>query len=362
MPTTFAPYETSPDSAPAPAGANTGDFKEFLPPRDFVGYGTEPPKDPWPKGAKIAVCFVLNYEEGSEHTVWNGDSGSEPFLHEHHYHRQNVKGRRDIVVESSFEYGVRAGLPRLIKLFRKFGWQFTLWANGRAFEVSGDYPKILAEDGHEIACHGNRWTAGPTMTGYDDEARHVRQGFKRLQKSTGLKDVPTAWFGGAGTMAHKHIRARVHKETGVPLLYCSDTYSDDIPYYLPSPLAMDGDKDEGLLMIPYSLTNNDHRFMVSQGAGTGAPNEWFELLQADFDYLYEEGKNGSPKMMTVAMHNRILGKPARSRALKKFMEYIKDKPDVWVTTRADMAHHWREKFPYEKVGPTMNLHQDLYKA
>ncbi|KAL8279216.1 hypothetical protein RQP46_008472 [Phenoliferia psychrophenolica] len=154
------------------------------------------------------------YEEGAEHTVWNGDARSEAFLHEHHDHRQFVVGKRDMVVESSFEYGVR-------------------------------------------------WLAGPDMTGLDDEARHIRLGFKKLQAATGRTDVPTAWFGGSRRPEHKHIRAKIHKELGVPLLYCSDTYADDLPYYVKSPLALDGDKDEGLLMIPYSLTNNDHRFLVS---------------------------------------------------------------------------------------------------
>ncbi|WVQ83403.1 hypothetical protein IAT38_005544 [Cryptococcus sp. DSM 104549] len=334
--------------------ANTAPF--YLPPRDFVGYGLDKPTEQWPGGKKIAVSFVLNYEEGAEHTPWNGDDTSCAYLHELHYDRPETKGgKRDILVEEMFEYGIRSGLPRLIKLFRQYGWKWTTWACARAFETSGDYPKMLADDGHEIACHGNRWRIHGQST--EEEKEHINKSFDRLQATTGLKDVPTGWFLGNGSARQKLVRSQVHKDRGVPLLYCSDTYAADTPYWIADPDAVaNGGEDNGMLMIPYSLCTNDHRFFVSQGAGVSAPEDWFELLQGEFDQLYEEGIAGQPKMMTIAMHNRFVGKPGRIMALKRFMAYIATKPDVWVCTRSEIAAHWREKYPYEKVGPTFNMH------
>ncbi|GAA6014125.1 hypothetical protein JCM10207_006104 [Rhodosporidiobolus poonsookiae] len=338
---------------------NTSGFKDSVAAveRDFLGYGFDQPRDCWPNGAKIAVSFVLNYEEGAEFTTWNGDDRSNEFLFEEHYVREPVKNKRDMLVEQGFEYGIRQGLPRLIKLFDEFGWKFTIWACARSFEVTGFYPKLLADKGHEIACHGNRWRGTMDLAGPDEEAEHVRKSFKRLQESTGRKDVPTAFFTGNGSTYHRHIRARVHKELGVPLRYNSDSYSGDLPYWVQDPLTFDGDEDKGMLMVPYSLTNNDHRFMVKGSVGTSSAMDWFDLLKADFDTLYREGERGHPKMMTIAMHNRIVGKPARARALKRFMQYVASKDDVWVCTREEIAQRWKEKFPYEEVGLTAQLHK-----
>ncbi|BGP14764.1 hypothetical protein JCM10213_004297 [Rhodosporidiobolus nylandii] len=337
---------------------NTGGYKKIIEqfPRDVVGYGMEAPGDWLPNGAKIAVSFVLNYEEGAEFTPWNGDDRSNEFLMEEHYHRDALKGRRDVVVEQGFEYGIRCGLPRLLRLFDRFGWKFTTWACARSFEVTGFYPKLLAEKGHEIACHGNRWRKTNDMTGPDEEAEHIRKSFKRLQDSTGRKDVPTAFFTGNGSLYHAHMRARIHKELDIPLRYNSDSYSGDLPYWIPSPLALDGDVDSGMLMLPYTLTLNDHRFLVKGATGTGSARDWTDLLIGEFETLYAEGQAGHPKMMTVAMHNRVLGKPARAMALRRFMEHIATKPDVWIATREQIAAAWQEKFPYSEVGPTRDLH------
>ncbi|ORY88411.1 hypothetical protein BCR35DRAFT_263424 [Leucosporidium creatinivorum] len=326
-------------------------------PRDLEGYGGQSPSNCWPDGKVIAVSFVLNYEEGAEHTPWNGDQRSTEFLHEDHYHRNPINGR-DPVVESGFEYGIRCGLPRLLKLFRTFNWQFTTWACARALEVTAPYGKILVEDGHEIACHGNRWRGTADLAGPDEEAEDCTKSVQRLQAATGRKDVPTGYFTGNGSTYHRHIRSKVHNAMNVPLLYSSDTYAGDVPYYVPSPLALDGEPDEGLLMIPYSLVNNDWRFLA-KGNGTGCARDWFELLVADFETLYAEGVAGQPKMMTIAMHSRVLGKPGRIVALKRFMEYIKEREGVWVCTRSEIAEVWREKYPYEVVGPTARVHQKL---
>ncbi|ORY32010.1 hypothetical protein BCR39DRAFT_525191 [Naematelia encephala] len=324
----------------------------WLPPRDYVGYGLKQEKELWPGGKKIAVSFVLNYEEGAEHTPWNGDETSCDSLHELHYDRKaTTGGKRDGLVEDMFEYGIRQGLPRLIKLFRKYGWKWTTWTCARAFETSGPYPKMLVDDGHEIACHGNRWRIhGDNLA---EAKAHIHKSFDRLQAATGLTDVPTGWFVGTGTISMKLARAEVHKERGVPLVYCSDTYASDEPYWIPDPAAeVHGGEDKGMLMIPYSLCTNDHRFFVASGAGVSAPDDWFEMLKAEFDQLYAEGEAGAPKMMTIAMHNRFVCKPGRIMALKRFMAYIAAKEDVWVCTRREIAAFWREKYPYEVVGPT----------
>ncbi|KAK4687076.1 hypothetical protein P7C73_g3035, partial [Tremellales sp. Uapishka_1] len=321
----------------------------WVPRRDYVGYGLSPAREPWPGGKKIAVSFVLNYEEGAEATPWNGDDGSCAFLHELHYDRKaTTGGKRDLLVEEMFEYGIRQGLPRLIKLFRQYGWRWTTWVCARAFETSGPYPKMLVQDGHE--------NHGKTLA---EAKAHINKSFDRLQATTGLTNVPTGWFVGSGTISQKLARAEVHRERNVPLVYCSDTYASDEPYWVEDPYSqVNGGEDKGMLMIPYSLCTNDHRFFVAQGAGVSAPDDWFELLKGEFDQLYAEGEAGTPKMMTIAMHNRFVCKPGRIMALKRFMAYIAAKPDVWVCTRSEIAEFWREKYPYEKVGPTSNLHSD----
>jgi len=334
------------------------EYKVFLPPRDFVGYGLEKPKgDVWPKGAKIAVSFVLNYEEGAEHTVWNGDEHSEPFLNEANYYRNRAEGKRDMYTESLYDYGIRAGLPRIIRLFQSFSYPFTLWLNSRAIETSAQYGPILVGMGCDMAAHGNRWITQTELSGPEEEAAHVRQGIERIQKASGKQDVPSGWYLGRGSLYSKHVISKVHKEMGVPLLYCSDSYADDLPYWVEDPLSLDGEEDKGMLMVPYGLVNNDHKF-YSKGAGASTAVDWFNILKGDFETLYSEGQDGEPKMMTIALHSRLIGRPGRLAGLKKFLEYITAKDDVWVTTRADIAKHWREKFPYETVGAQRLVHGD----
>ncbi|GAA6014813.1 hypothetical protein JCM10207_002190 [Rhodosporidiobolus poonsookiae] len=347
----------------------TAEYKTYLPPRDFVAYGEDTPSDCWPNSAKIAVSFVLNYEEGAEHTLWNGDAHSEAFLSESAFHRQPKQGRRDLYVESQFEYGTRAGLPRLLKLFKKFGYSWSTWTNARALEASAYYGKYLVEGGHDIAAHGNRWItqtelyADPSpvasltgKTGPEEEAAHVAQNIDRLRAATGLQDVPTGYYLGRGSLYSKYLISKVHKEKGVPLVYNSDSYSSDLPYWQESPLAADGDEDEGLLHVPYGLFLNDHRFYC-KGAGASCGDDFFDLLKAEFDYILREGREGKPKMMTIAMHSRILGRPGRIQCLKRFMEYVQSHgEEAWVTTRADIARHWQAKYPYKTVGLTRLTH------
>ncbi|RXK37205.1 hypothetical protein M231_05495 [Tremella mesenterica] len=342
-----------------PVVLSGGDKYLFDPPRDFVGYGLEQPTNPWPNGAKIAVSFTHNYEEGGESTLWNGDDRSIASLHELLPNREAQIGKRDFLVESMYEYGARQGFPRLLKLFDKYGFKFTTWVVARAAEVTGPYPKLCADLGHEIACHGNRWSVPGES--FDEAKWHINRSFDRLQKATGLTDVPTAWFMANSTLDTKLARAEVHKERGVPLLYHSDTYATDTPYWIQDPLVVKGEEDKGLLSIPYSLCNNDACWFSPIGHSWYNADDCFDQLKTDFDYLYAEGQRGTPRMMTIAMHSRVYGKPGKTMALKKFMEYISSKPDVWVATRREIAEAWRKNHPYEKEGPTANLHADVKK-
>ncbi|KAL8292515.1 hypothetical protein RQP46_001127 [Phenoliferia psychrophenolica] len=280
---------------------STEGFIQYAPPRDFVGYGDDSPRDCWPDGKKICVSFVLNYEEGAEFSVWNGDKSSEGSLHELSYNRPIRKNERDLVVEGMFEWGIRCGLPRILKLFSKYKMVFTIWTCPRALELSGStYIKPIQEAGHEFACHGNHWRRNAYFEGPDDDAAHVREGLDRFQRLVGDPNVPAGWYIHNRSLAHKHIRAKVHREKGIPLLYCSDSYAGDLPYYIPNPLHVAdpvNEADEGLLMIPYSLVNNDHRFITPGFAGVAKCDDWFDTLKADFDYLYQEGLEGRPKMM-----------------------------------------------------------------
>ncbi|GAA5860427.1 hypothetical protein JCM8547_000301 [Rhodosporidiobolus lusitaniae] len=347
--------------------ATASQYKEYVPPRDLTGYGFDSPRDCWPNEKKIAITFVLNYEEGAEHTLWNGDKRSEPFLNETASFRDIKWGQRDLFVETQYEYGTRAGLPRLLKLFKKFGWSWTTWTNARALEASAYYGKYLVEGGHEIAAHANRWADqrelyeenGPLKLitgkpGPEEEAAQVAQGIDRLRAATGLQDVPTGYYYGRGSLYNKHIIHKVHREKGVPLLYTSDTYADDVPYYTESPATLDGEADDGLLNIPYSLSNNDHRFYI-KGAGFSNGQDFCDQLIAEFDYLRREGLEGKPKLMTIALHSRIIGRPGRIAGLKRFMEYVAKHDDAWVCTRQEIAHHFRQEFPYSGT-PTRLLH------
>ncbi|THV02634.1 glycoside hydrolase/deacetylase [Dendrothele bispora CBS 962.96] len=294
----------------------TPDCPAFLPDRDFVGYGLDTPTDCWPNGAKIAVNFVINFEEGGESTLANGDEYSEGYLHEA-FHKSPLKGRRDQQLETMFEYGVRQGLPRILRLFDKYGYKFTTYAVARALELAPQYAKLLPELGHEIASHGNRWRSFADMPP-EEEAKHVAEAIDRLQRLTGDEIVPGGWFLGRGSNQSKRIIAREHHKRSLPLLYSSDSYADDLPYWVESPLASEGVSDGGLLIVPYSLDCNDHRFLC-QGSGWSTSNDFLWHMKETFDYLYQEGIEGRPKMMTIGLHNRIIGRPGRFRCLQKYV-------------------------------------------
>nr|OQO20109.1 hypothetical protein B0A51_11790 [Rachicladosporium sp. CCFEE 5018] len=310
-------------------------------PRDLRGYGRHPPNPRWPGGAKVAVSFVVNYEEGSERTVLNGDDRSEEILSELIYKRQ---GERNLGTESDYEYGSRVGIWRLLDLFESFDMPITAYAIGQALEMNPDVVKALKDGGHEIASHGYRCIDYHHMPAEIEKQYIVRQ-LEVFRKLTG--EFPGGWYVGRQSPRTKALIWEVYKEHGAPLLWESDSYCDDLPYWVDVPAEKDAKEPEGMLMLPYSFDNNDLKF--HSGAGAFTPDAFFQYLRASLDTLLAEAESGSPKMMSIGLHCRIIGKPGRSQGLKKFLEYIQllPKGDVWVTRRMDIATHWRKRFPYK---------------
>lgn len=296
--------------------------------RDYKGYGATPPNPRWPGGARIAVQLVLNYEEGAENSILNGDPGAETFLSEI-VGAAPVPGARHMSMESLYEYGSRAGVWRLLRLFHKYDVPVTVFAVAMALEKYPEMADAFLDHGHEIACHGYRWI------NYQDvplelEREHMQRGIDIIRNLTGQR--PLGWYTGRTS---PHTRALVHEEGG--FLYDADDYSDDLPFWVPG-------QEKAQLIVPYTLDVNDMRFAAPQGFNCG--DQFFTYLKDTFDALYDEGAT-SPKMMSVGLHCRIVGKPGRIRALEKFLQYITSQPDVWICRRIDIAQHWHEHHPYE---------------
>lgn len=288
-------------------------------PRNYRGYGENPPDPAWPGGAKLAVQFVLNYEEGGENSVLNGDRGSETFLSEI-IGAAEVKDARHMSMESLYEYGSRAGVWRILRLFRKYDMPLTIFAVALALEKHPEVAEAFMRDGHEIACHGYRWINYQTVD-IDTERDHMSRAVEIITRLTGAP--PQGWYTGRTS---PNTRTLVKEQGG--FLYDADDYSDDLPFW-----------DQGQLIIPYTLDANDMRFLSPQGFNSG--DQFFTYLKDSFDSLYAEGAT-RPKMMSVGLHCRIIGKPGRILALEKFLDYIKSFPDVWICRRVDIARHWHE--------------------
>jgi putative urate catabolism protein len=296
-------------------------------PRDLVGYGPHPPNPQWPGGARLAVSFVLNWEEGGENNVLHGDAASEHFLSDV-IGAVPLPGVRHLSVESMFEYGSRAGVWRVLRLFERFGFPLTVFAVGMAVERYPEAVQAMAAAGHEICSHGYRWI------NYQDvdpaiEADHVRRAVAAIESATGTR--PVGWYTGRDS---PQTRSLVVAEGG--FLYDSDSYSDDLPYWT----VVDG---QAHLVIPYTLEANDMRFVAAANFSNG--DDWFGYLKDSFDVLYEEGVD-SPKMLSVGLHARVAGRPGRAAALARFLAYVAAHDDVWVTRRVDIAQHWYATHPY----------------
>ncbi len=247
-------------------------------------------------------------------------------------------------VESNFEYGSRQGFWRVLELFRKHNMVFTCYAIGKAIEENPTVVPAMEQIGCEIASHAYRWIDYNLYT-KDPEAEkvHVRMVVSAIRKTRESGKPPVGWYTGRDTINTKRLVQEVFNEMNIPLLYNSDAYNDDLPYWIESP-ARKGGQDEGMLIVPYTGDNNDMRFDKSPGFTT--PDQFFEYLKAAFDTLYQEGLGGSPKMMSIGLHGRLIGRPGRIAGLREFMEYIESKPAVWITTREEIARHWRSRFPY----------------
>ena len=292
--------------------------------RDLVGYGQKGKKISWPNNAKLALQFVLNYEEGGENSVLNGDKYSETFLSEI-IGAKAIKGRH-ISMESIYEYGSRAGFWRLDSLFKEKKIPITIFAVGLALKQNLEVCDALKNGDYEIAAHGYRWID------YQDvkksvEKKHMQQAIKTIKDIFGSR--PLGWYTGR---CSPNTRDLVFDDGG--FLYDSDSYSDDLPYW-----EKRGGKKQ--LIIPYTLDNNDMRFATNQGFNTG--DHFFNYLKDSFDALYEEGQT-SPKMMSVGLHCRLIGRPGRIQSLKKFLDYVLKYDDIWICKRIDIAKHWIKNY------------------
>lgn len=301
-------------------------------PRDLIGYGAEPPHANWPGKARIAVQFVLNYEEGAENNVLHGDSHSEIFLSE-------ISGAqpypdRHMSMESIYEYGSRAGVWRVLREFRKRELPLTVFGVAMALQRNPEVTQAFLEEQHEIASHGLRWIHYQDM----DESRereHMERAIAIQTELTGSR--PLGWYTGRDSPKTR----RLVVEAG-GFEYDSDYYGDDLPFWT-TVETRDGEQKPHLV-VPYTLDTNDMRFATNQGFNSG--EQFFQYLKDAFDVLYEEGAE-TPKMLSVGLHCRLIGRPGRFRALQRFLDYIEQHDRVWVCRRLDIARHWKAEHPFK---------------
>ena len=302
-------------------------------PRDLQGYGRHPPHAAWPGGARIAMQFVINYEEGAENCVLHGDAASETFLSE--IVGAQPFAARHMSMESLYEYGSRAGVWRLLRLFRERSMPLTVFGVGMAL---ARYPAVVdafLEDGHEIASHGWRWMSYQQVD-ETTEREHMALAVATLTRLTGR--APEGWYTGRDS---PNTRRLVAEHGG--FLYSADGYGDDLPYYVP---VQAHSRIDPLLIVPYALDTNDMRCVTPGGFGNG--EQFFAYLKDAFDVLYAEGDPAglnAPKMMSVGLHCRLAGRPGRAAAVARFLDYVREHDDVWIARRADIARHWLAKHP-----------------
>jgi len=294
-------------------------------PRDMIGYGSKEPKVVWPNNAKLALQIVLNYEEGGENNILHGDKYSETFLSEI-IGAQAFKDRH-INMESMYEYGSRRGFWRLHKLFQEKKIPITIFGVAMALERNPEVCEAIKNGNYEVACHGWRWIDYQNVK-KNTEKKDMQLAIKSLKKNFGYR--PLGWYTGR---CSPNTRDLVFDDGG--FLYDSDSYSDDLPYW-------EYKKNKKQLIIPYTLDNNDMRFATNQGFNSG--DQFYTYLKDSFDALYEEGKN-YPKMMSVGLHCRLIGRPGRIQSLKKFLDYVLKFEDVWICKRIDIAKYWIKNYP-----------------
>jgi len=298
--------------------------------RDMTGYAGNPPNANWPGDARIAVQFVLNYEEGGESCVLHGDGASETFLSEIIGARP-YEGARHMSMESIYEYGARTGVWRILDLFRDRQVPLTVFAVAMAAERNTGVIERMLTDEHEIASHGLRWINYHGVA-EETERAHMQEAMEILTRLCG--EAPVGWYTGRTS---ENTRRLVAEHGG--FLYDADDYSDDLPFW--STMT-----DSPHLIVPYTLDANDMRFATAQGFNTG--DQFLTYLTDTFDTLFEEGA-ATPKMMSVGLHCRLAGRPGRFRALRTFLDYVLSHDSVWVCRRADIARHWRTHHPYPQT-------------
>jgi putative urate catabolism protein len=305
-------------------------------PRDMIGYGRTPPHAKWPGGARIALQFVLNYEEGAENNVLHGDAASETFLSE--IIGAQAFPMRHMSMESLYEYGSRAGLWRVLRLFEERQLPLTVFGVAMALRRNPEAVSAFRELGHEIACHGLRWISYQN-TEEAIERAHMAEAVQIIRELTG--SAPLGWYTGRDS---PNTRRLVVEHGG--FIYDADHYGDDLPFW---ELVRKSDGSAAPhLIVPYTLDTNDMRFAAVQGFNSGT--QFFDYLKDAFDVLYHEGDPAgldAPKMLSIGLHCRLIGRPARAAALARFLDYVQAHDKVWITRRIDVAEHWRKHHPYQ---------------
>ena len=300
-------------------------------PRDLAGYGRDLPNVCWPGGARIAVQFVLNFEEGGENNVLHGDPHSEQFLSE--IIGAPAFAARHMSMESIYEYGSRAGVWRILREFEKRNLPLTVFGVAMALERNPEVTAAFVEFGHEIACHGLRWIHYQEI-GEATEREHMRLAVETMRNVTG--QAPQGWYTGRDS---PNTRRLVVEHGG--FTYDSDNYGDDLPFW--TEVTTSTGETRPHLVVPYALDTNDMRFATPQGFNTG--DDFFNYLRDAFDVLYAEGEE-HPRMLSIGMHCRLLGRPGRMRALQRFLDHIGTHNNVWVCRRIDIANHWVKHHPH----------------
>ena len=292
-------------------------------PRDMVGYGRYPIQPAWPNESRLAVQFVINYEEGGENCILHGDPASEAFLSEI-VGASALQGVRHMNMESIYEYGSRAGFWRLHRLFTERNIVVTVYGIAMALERNPEAVQAMLEADWEIASHGYRWIDYQYIA-EEIEREHIQKAIALHTKVTGTS--PLGWY--TGRSSPNTLRLVIEKGDFV---YSCDSYADDLPYWV-------HDYGKPHLIIPYTLDNNDMRFATNQGFNCG--DQFFTYLRDAFDVLYAEGET-SPKMMSIGLHCRLVGRPGRAKALAQFLDYVQGHPNIWLCRRIDIAHHWHK--------------------
>ena len=295
-------------------------------PRDMVGYGANPPDPKWPGGARLALTIALNYESGGETSILHGDTGSEAMLTDTGF--PAYPGARNMVVESAFEYGSRRGVWRILRILAERNLKVSVWAVVMGLERNPEAARAMVEAGHEIVSHGWRWIDYQSVP-EDVERDHIRRAVEGIHGATGRR--PVGWMTGRPS---PNTRALLVEHGG--FLYDRDSLGDELPYWV----EVDG---TGHLVIPTSYETNDNRF--NEHAGFVTADDFFTYMKDAFDMLYREGER-EPKLMTLAVHDRLIGRPARAAGLERFLDYVLEHDKVWIATGEHIARHWIEHHPF----------------